>query len=793
MRPTRLQMSGFTSFRDPCAIDFSDVDYFALVGPTGSGKSSVIDALCFALYGAVPRYEDRRIVAPVITQGQLEARVRLDFTLGSKSYTAVRIVRRQGRGATTKEARLESDGEVLAAGADEVTAEVERLIGLGFEHFTKCVVLPQGEFARFLHDRPAERQDMLVRLLNLGLYDHMREAARARAEQAKNRADLNQQRLSEDLAFATDQALEDARLTLKQLEGLRGRLDDAKPELARLAGESEALRESLTQSQRSLEALHALQVPAEVGRLADELAHARKLLHEAEDNLTHEKARLDEARAARAGLPERAPLAAAAAAHEQRARLLLQVEERGAGTGALEARAASARGELARAEEELAAAQEAEGAARDEHAAFHLARSLRPGGACPVCLQRVAEPPAHPAAPDLQRARAALAEASERRAEVARRAEAASSALAVAHAEVATLKDQIVVLDGQLEGYPEAGELRATLVAIEDAEARVEARRADVETARDELDRARRAMEQLGALEHEARRRLSSARDELMHLGPPPLTGDHLAEDWEALFAWAAARAESLERESKRARALAEQLVARRAALVAELGQVCRDCNLEFGDDVESAVLTRLALARAERERLEAARNDAAKLRSRIQRDKEQFEVANLLAHHLSAKGFEKWIVNEALQRLVDGASDVLRSLSADQYSLTVDDTGNFLVTDHHNADESRPARTLSGGETFLASLSLALSLSDQLAELAAQGAVRLEAIFLDEGFGSLDSEALDVVAATVENLAAGGRMVGLVTHVKDLAENVPVQLRVTKDGRSSKVERCST
>jgi exonuclease SbcC len=146
--------------------------------------------------------------------------------------------------------------------------------------------------------------------------------------------------------------------------------------------------------------------------------------------------------------------------------------------------------------------------------------------------------------------------------------------------------------------------------------------------------------------------------------------------------------------------------------------------------------------------------------------------------------------VNEAVRRLVIGASEILRELSVGQYALTIDDSGNFLVTDHHNADEQRSARTLSGGETFLASLSLALALSDQLAELATKGAARLDAIFLDEGFGTLDPETLDTVAATVENLAARGRMVGVVTHVRELAERVPVRFRVKKDPRGSTIEK---
>ncbi|MDP9405692.1 MAG: SMC family ATPase, partial [Actinomycetota bacterium] len=179
MRPQRLELHGFTAFRQPVTVDFAGADLFALTGPTGAGKSSLIDAMCFALYGSVPRL-DRRTVAPVIATGLVEARVRFDFTVGVQAYTAVRVVRALSRGgASTKEARLERGGQVLAGDADAVTDAVERLLGLGFDQFTKSVVLPQGEFAAFLHDKPSDRQRLLVRLLGLDVYDRMRAAALA--------------------------------------------------------------------------------------------------------------------------------------------------------------------------------------------------------------------------------------------------------------------------------------------------------------------------------------------------------------------------------------------------------------------------------------------------------------------------------------------------------------------------------------------------------------------------------------------------------------------------------------
>src|SRR6185295_6126725 len=121
-----------------------------------------------------------------------------------------------------------------------------------------------------------------------------------------------------------------------------------------------------------------------------------------------------------------------------------------------------------------------------------------------------------------------------------------------------------------------------------------------------------------------------------------------------------------------------------------------------------------------------------------------------------------------------------LRRLSVVAVSLNRNDR-ELMVVDHRNADEPRSVRTLSGGETFQASLALALALAEHIAALGSGGASKLESLFLDEGFGSLDPETLDVVTSTIETLADGDRMVGLVTHVRDLAERVPVRFEVRK------------
>jgi exonuclease SbcC len=178
---------------------------------------------------------------------------------------------------------------------------------------------------------------------------------------------------------------------------------------------------------------------------------------------------------------------------------------------------------------------------------------------------------------------------------------------------------------------------------------------------------------------------------------------------------------------------------------------------------------------------------ERAKLEQEIFDDRRLAELHQSLARELRADNFIAFVLEESMAGLASHASDELREISNGRYSLRAS-RGSFEVVDHHNADERRSVATLSGGETFLASLSLALALSAGLRELAGAAAARLEAIFIDEGFGALDRETLDVVVDALERLRESDRMVGVITHVPVLADRIPSGLLVEKQGSTSRV-----
>lgn len=926
MRPLRLELEGFTSFRERTEVTFEDTDLFVFRGATGSGKSSLIDAMIFALYGSVPRYDNLNLIAPAISQGKVRARVRLDFEARGRTYSAVRVVQRTATGATTKEARLEertNGGSVktLAATESELSACVQSdVIGLGLDHFTKCVVLPQGEFAAFLRAKPGERKQLLERLLGLGLYEKLRKAANLRWKLEEGREGQLQWQLESALAHATPEAVREAETRVEALNRLREHIDGVSGQRVQLTTAIEAAVERQARGAEQLELLAEVRVPEGVAELATRHRKAEQELRRVSEARDAAEASLRHAEAARAALPERAAVerivkqradlarlegeidrtrdelnvaaeaAAVAVADDKSAREDLsragEALERLPGKSELE-RVREKRKQLSEAEDEvkgagrdLAQAEHAYAAAdgrkseadrameaaarafeelRVAHSAADMAHHLEEGRPCPVCLQMVAHLPDHDIPEDLDAARErkgvteglathAGAEWDRRRsarsacqttlklrqqsaeslrvslseaptdeeisalmAEIAtsearvdrltRRVEDAVGTRAEADGRLrsasATLEQQKAFatnLKKDLQEAPTPEETATLLDAIGSADELLRRARADEDSARRAHEQAKRERERgqthLDAVWSEYR----AVRDLVAEMKPPASVEGDLAGSWASLSDWAGRKYVATKEAMDQAAVEGEAASSEKARLDSELRERCRHDGLALGPDEDPAKRCAEELGAA-RQGLDHLR-EAARERERVEKEKKAAHARALIAkdlgNHLNARNFGAWLQNQILAWLVQGATARLRELSSGQYSLDLSDKNEFLVIDHRNADEPRLAKTLSGGETFLASLALALSLAEQVANLAAHGSAKLEALFLDEGFGTLDAETLDVVAATIEQLGTE-RMVGIVTHVSELADRIPVQYRVKKVGNSSSVERVET
>jgi exonuclease SbcC len=794
MRPRRLSLAGFGSFRDAIELDFDDVDYFALVGPTGHGKSTIIDAIGFALYGRVPRYDDARVVHQVVSLGAQETRVELEFSVGDDAYRVARVVKVRN-GKPKQEGRLErvlADGstESIAGSVRDLKDAVEDILHLPFGHFTKCVALPQGEFQRFLHDKPSDRRAVLVRLLNLDVYERLGQRARELAFEHRVEAEAAERELG-TLGDATADAFTAASERHEAVRALATASEAAEPVDRQLAEQAAAARSEHEQCTQLLRALGNVRVPDEARALDEQLERARRAVMKAEEAVEVATTVRIEAEKL-AGEHEPGQLEKLLDAHQRLAKerkALADDEKKLTAHAQDEARAQAA---AKQASANVERAERVLHDARVAHSAHALVTELRVGAPCPVCTQKVKTVPDVETPDDLAAARQDLDDAKQLVAQADAAVQTTARQQAAAAQAVEHRQQAIATLTAEVAQHPDAKAVKALLDAARDAHRAAAGATAKERAAHDTERKARARLDQLGKQLDALERGYTRQRDPLIVLDPPSATGDDIIGSWRALETWAADASANQRAAREQFAATAETADAQRRELVGALSQQAAQFDVAGGTVPEllRAAVKVEAQAQHAVERIGAQRARAEELGELVTRERDAQSVATELGRLLQSDQFIDWLVVEGLAALVHGASALLLSLSNGAYSLGLDDDNEFVVVDHANADETRSVRTLSGGETFQASLALALALADQLTTLAADGAPRLEAMFLDEGFGSLDAESLDIVAATIEALGSTGRMIGIVTHVRELADRVPVRFEVRKRDRSSTIER---
>ena len=903
MRPLELDLTSFRSY-DRQTIDLRPHELVVITGDTGAGKTSLLDAISFAIFGRTP--EQGSSSKDLLTLGRDHGEVRLTFGARGEVW---RVTRRYGARAPEPRLLLErladDDGAPLEAiaGAEAVGARLEAVVGMGFRAFTSAVLLAQGRFAEFLTAKPADRDAILRELFGVASLEGARAAAQAAEAAAQAEAGLREgdaARLPAHDASARAAAARQAR-EAATAHARAARLRPIAERVARLGGDAaraEARRAAAD------EAAAGLLDPAASAALGADLVAARRGMEDAETERarrTEDHARAlgdrDAARARHGGgaaelaaLRERAERAARlsaelpareraladrevalakeaagaaaraealAAAEAEHARLSVRADlaaawrarcddARGAAEGLAGADAAmsQAAGRLRAAE-----ATNRQAAAARERAQLHdLAAAIRaglaPGEPCPVCGAAVAEhadeaPELAAAEKALAAARRELAEATgEHAAAVERRRTAqaaADSAEAARDAAASALADAGIAQDEAARPVDDAAASeRGEAVARLRAEAQEHASRVREETARVDAEReaiaeasrerdADRAGLGRWAEEADPVAALTSAitevhaREEAADAAGAAASaaGDAAARAGAALAALergpiaalraAAARAAERGRlEAPGDDATPEELIAAagrlretalaaarthagRAAAAAAAAEEARAAlaaaapGIERPEQVEPAVRRRREAcdaARAALGRVEEVAATARRLAAEAAAARARSELHHQVALDLRANAFPRYLLSRYRERLAVGASEHLQALSAGAYRFSGAEPDPMAVVDTRRGERLRPAGTLSGGERFLASLALALGLGD----VAAESSGRLDCLFLDEGFSTLDAESLEQALAGVERLAGDGRLVGVITHLPGVAERLGAEIRVAKD-----------
>ena len=681
-------------------------------------------------------------------------------------------------------------------GVRDIEREVPRIIGLDYDAFVRSVVLPQGQSDAFLKGEPEQRRKILVSLLSLGVYEEMHTIANRRALDTRREAEFIGSQLASDFAEVTPERLaavtgdvsaigEELSEVGRRLEvvdlavAVARRLAESRREAKRLRRESEELVSRDATDERELESLDGRrrEIDARLEKLECELDKVRPD-SERREWLVDMEGRLSEI------------------VHSERrlSASCVALEEARADCGRAEAGAAEAVKRATRTDRVLRKAEAAVETERERregaltrHAAHRVRVSLEKGEACPVCGETIARLPRREEPPELAEADAALRTEQQ---QLERARATADEARSKRDEARGTLEGQRAAVDrfaAQLESETDA--IVRLAKAIEPTEAGDDASWA---TRLDSVRTERRPLE--AALSDRA-----GKERERLALGRESTQAATAVASVEARREEAARRrgelSRALEQTSRRQREARDDL----AALVddplfsstergPELDVVGFEALRRQLEERRAQLAAKSARADAERERIERALARVSELESRLATLKSDASLSGALAGHLKANQFIGFVLEEALRVLAEDGSRHLQSLSMGRYSLGNDDQ-DFCVVDHWNADCVRSVRTLSGGESFVASLALALALAERVADLSAHGrADATESLFLDEGFSTLDPEALDQVLQALEALQRGDRVVGVVTHVPGLAERLPARVEVAPSPRGARL-----
>lgn len=911
MRPLKLSISAFGPYARRVELDLEKLGrggLYLICGDTGAGKTTIFDAITFALYGE-PSGQNREasMLRSKYADDDTPTEVELIFESGEKMYTVRRSPKyerkkRRGEGYTVEPASVElhlSDGRVITK-TDEADSAIREIIGVDRKQFSQISMIAQGDFLRLLLAETKERQVIFRDIFKTGYYQRLQaellsetqKLERSRAEFKAGvrqyiggiscdeehpsapeikKAKLDELPLERTLELLGGLISEDEKTSQKlhsdiaevnlSIEKLTQRISIAKERLgtadmlAKAKADLSSLAPKAEEFKASYERIAAefpnedkklsegiLAVKAELG-VHDELANVMRDIKLLEEDIKKHGAELEKLQIEvseseklhKTCTDERRSIENAG---EDRERLLALGRQLGEELSRIEKLGTSAR-DLEKLSQNLNAKQDEYLAAYklfeeltasanairkaffDEQAGI-MADSLEEGAPCPVCGSTEHPKKAHksahaPSEEEVrsaeQKAAAQLKVANTLSSEAAKlRGEFEESSRAVNKALEEFLGD--VPKDGVLPALRELyaakkREQQAIAQNISDTDKKI-ARRSELdtllerilkeqETQKQSLADAQNLLSTLKAKLESANVRREDIQKRLTH--PDRSTAERVLSELETNRRNLSERRDAAQKEyfdtRERVTGLTEQISSLEKLLmgaeevdISALEQEC-DGLKERRDALsveEKKVALRLSANESARDNIMKKAGETAELDARWQWLNDLSSTANGDLSGREKIKLETYIQMTFFDRIINRANVHLMRMSGGKYDLKRRETAPDLrsqsgleldVIDHYNGTE-RSVKSLSGGESFIASLSLALGLSEEVQMSA--GGIRLDTMFVDEGFGSLDDDTLDQAMRALSSLADGNRLVGIISHVGELKNRIDRQIIVKKE-----------
>lgn len=915
MRPMMLELSAFGPYAGKVTIPMEQLGtqgLYLITGDTGAGKTTIFDAICFALYGeASGPNRDVNMFRSKYADPETPTEVKLIFTHGGKEYCVTRNPEymrpaKRGDGWTKQvaEAQLDlPDGSVITK-VNAVTDEIKKMLGIDKNQFSQIAMLAQGDFLKLLLASTEDRIKIFRNLFKTEKYLDLQKSIEQSQKELYGRVQDGKKSVNQYiggimadaddvLSIDVEHAKKGEMTTADVLSLLEKLIAQDQRQKSALDQEQESIRTELEQINTRIGAAETIQkakdaIAADREKLVQEEPKMEKLQEDLEEKkaaLAKKEVLNREANAIEAELPQYETLRlleseieetqtdlqklesglsrTQASVEKESANLqqLLDEQTKYQDIGAESVKWESARDKASTEEEQLKelknalsdyrkkeaqlaeARQNYEAVSDDFHQlnaryelldqAFRdgqaglLASRLQDGMKCPVCGSTTHPQPAQladtvPSETELKKAKEHADKARTKRDDCAQEISGQGKALE-------TMKEQLQKDCAKLLGCE----------AIEDAVDALAAKQQEVQqqkqTALDEIEKYQKQLarkleieEQIPQLKQEVQKLGTEMEQARISMATTKTKIEEKRQQSETLkkklsFASAAEAKKTLKMRLAQALKLQEEFDAATNALQTQTGIITELKARIAGNEklVKDAVQTDLAAELSKKdecdEKLTSCINRGKAVNGRLESnrktkgniEKQAANISNLETRlqwmralddtangKLSGKDkikLETYIQMTYFDRIIRRANLRLLKMTGGQYELirlkeannAKSQSGLDLgVIDHTNGSQ-RSVKTLSGGESFMASLSLALGLSDEVQ--SSSGGIRIETMFVDEGFGSLDPEALDMAYSALTGLTEGDRLVGIISHVADLKERIDRQIVVkkTKSGGS--------
>lgn len=811
MRPTNLQLKNFLSYRGQHDIDLSGLQLTAITGGNGHGKSAILDAITWALFGEARKSGSaRKPDADVLnrrerqSEGDAQMEVQLTFRSGDQHYRIERSYRETATGKTTQSDLQffnQTAGRDLTAGSQrETQQEITDVLGMNYELFANTSLMEQGRWNRLMTATPAERKDLLFELLRLGRFDEDAESARAKRRDVETKIETKSaeaERLADELEGHEERE--------EKLQTLREREEAQRSSIESLEQSLEEMREEAQQHCILINKRESLQ--DERQRVSEQINDAVATIERAEESIT--KLQKD-ARDILDG-QDRSELEELARGAEPEAESELEV----------------VRYQL---EQKTSDLEDAESSQERAETARERAKDLS---------QRIE---------DLQGRREAIQEPEPGPQDLREQKAALSSTIKQKEARIESLEQEIAGLEpgddcprcGQTVGEDHLEDMGAEeLERLIDEVNQTRDRMADLET---QIQEAEQTLEEVEEIETE----IESAEQELREaerIVDENAGADDRAEELRAEIYKLEQREEELEQKVRAAQDAAEaedkldrleevdskicdlesskrdakdrkqELDNRCQEIVGELQDL--DNEIEDYEDAPERVSEHEDKLTRKREQARQISNERARLQTRVEDDQqaaqelEHIEVQlkrlrqrrqalSDLSSALGRDGIPTMLLKSAIPRIEERANEMLYRLTDGEYQIRLDttretqdgsETGTLRIVVLNEGTE-RPYEGLSGGERFRTAFALRVALSQHL---AARTGRPVSTLVIDEGFGTQDPQGLRAIKETIAEVANDFDLVLAITHVEALKNAFPQRLAVSKNANGSSVNLHNT